>query len=133
MSKKVLFFVTTILLSLVSTAQVQVEWTAIEGIDYDEAQGSLTKTAPDGWNNAGARSLNRLDGNEDGVIKYIVEDITTRKAIGLSTKNNDHKVKSIDYAIVFNNNKIAIYEKGKFRGRYGRTSVGDEFSRKKRE
>jgi hypothetical protein len=128
MSKKVLFFVTTILLSLVSTAQVQVEWTAIEGIDYDEAQGSLTKTAPDGWNNAGARSLNRLDGNEDGVIKYIVEDITTRKAIGLSTKNNDHKVKSIDYAIVFNNNKIAIYEKGKFRGRYGRTSVGDEFS-----
>lgn len=109
-------------------AQVQVEWTALEGLDYDENTGTLTKTEKDGWNNAGAISLNRLDANENGIVSYVVNDINSDKAIGLSTKNYLQEIKSLDYALVFYHDKLSIYESGKFRGQFGKIKVGDEFS-----
>ena len=66
--------------------------------------------------------------NEDGKITYTITETTTRKAIGLSTKNNNHKVKSIDYALVLNRNKLIIYEHGKFKGKFGGIKVGDTFT-----
>ena len=110
------------------TVQVAVQWTATVGVDYIPAVQTLTKTAENGWNNAGARSVNRLEANEDGKITYTITETTTRKAIGLSTKNNNHKVKSIDYALVLNRKKLIIYEHGKFKGKFGRIKVGDTFT-----
>jgi len=134
MLKRISLFLSLVLLaSIALVAQVQLEWTATEGVEYTSSTEMLTKTAVDGWNNAGARSLNRLDGNENGIIKYTIDNLSGQKAIGLSTKNNNHKVKSLDYAIVFNGNKLMIYEKGKFRGKYGKFKVGDEFSIERKE
>ncbi len=128
MLRRILIFIVPLFFSCYTWAQIQIEWTAMVGVNYDEATGSLTKTETDGWNNAGARSLNRLDENEDGIIKYIINNLSTEKAIGLSTKNNDQKIKSLDYALVFNGNKLSIYEAGKFKGQFGKIKIGDEVS-----
>lgn len=128
MFRRILIFIIPLFVSISVSAQVQIEWTAVVGIDYNETTGSLTKTEIDGWNNAGARSINRLDANEDGIIRYVINDLTTEKAIGLSTKNNNQKIKSLDYAIVFNGDKLSVYESGIFRGQFGKIKVGDELS-----
>lgn len=128
MFKRILIFIIPLFMSFFLKAQVQVEWTAIKGLDYDENTGALTKTEKDGWNNAGAISLNRLDANEDGMVSYVVNDINSDKAIGLSTKNYLQEIKSLDYALVFYHDKLSIYESGKFRGQFGKIKIGDEFS-----
>lgn len=127
MLNKITILLSAILFSVTVYAQVAIEWTDLVGANYNSSTNVLEKTASNGWNNAGARSVNLLDAYEDGKFNYTINDISTRKAIGLSTLNSDQKIRSIDYALVLNKNKLFIYEHAVFIGRFANFQVGDVF------
>lgn len=127
MYKRISIIIFTLFISVVSQAQIIPEWTELVGLDYNAVTGDLTKTAIDGWN-SGARSWNRIGPNENGVISYTVQELTAEKIIGLSSLNRSYSIGSIDYALMLSGNKVNIYEKGKFRGKFGTCKVGDVFT-----
>ena len=87
------------------------QWTDVTGIT--ESTGNLTKTATDGWGNAGAASTNILNANQDGYVEFSVSNLNADAyTIGLSTSNKDNNYTSINYGIMYNNQKIYIYENG---------------------
>jgi hypothetical protein len=97
------------------TASIQlnnhIEWTDLTGIS--ENTGTLTKTASDGWGNAGAVSSSILSANEDGYLEFTITSLNTDVyAIGLSEKNENNHYNAIDYAIMYNSRKIYLYENG---------------------
>ena len=96
MLRRSLFFIVLILISYSFRAQVLTEWVASDGLEINVSIGTITKTAPDGWNNAGTISQNVLYGYEDGIIKYVINDLTSDKAIGFSSKNYAQEINSLD-------------------------------------
>jgi len=109
-------------------AQIAIDWTATVGLDHNSATQTLTKTAPEGWNNSGARSKNKLEANCNGKLTYTATEITNNKAIGLSTENSDQDINSMDYAMVFSEGEISTYEEGNLKGSYGNVQVNDVFA-----
>ncbi len=98
-----------------ATINIQVgyylQWT--DGTGITESSGNLTKTASDGWGNSGAASTNILNANQDGYVEFSVSNLNADAyIIGLSTSNKDNNYTSINYGIMYNNQKIYIYENG---------------------
>lgn len=98
-----------------ATASIQVGnntiWTDIVGLN--QSRDILTKTAIDGWGNAGAASLNILNKNEDGFVEFSVTTLNADAySIGLSASNEDNHYNTTDYCFMYNNTKMNIYENG---------------------
>jgi hypothetical protein len=87
---------------------------------------SLSKTGETtGWN-AGASSLQTLDG--DGFFDFAVADNTTAKAAGLSSGDSDQSYTDIDYALQLTaNGVVRVTEAGVVRGSFGSYLGGDRF------
>ncbi len=110
----------------ISSQEYDVVWKNLVGMSFDQPSNTLTKTAANGWTNAGALSENKLKKNADGYIKYSVEDITINRFIGLSTENSNPSFYQVDYGFFQYQNWLYIIEHGRIRGYYGRVNVGDE-------
>ncbi|MCH2200030.1 MAG: hypothetical protein MK081_14730 [Flavobacteriales bacterium] len=74
------------------------EWEQVIGIA--KTATTLTKTAADGWGNAGASSDNVLKPNEAGWVSYTPPNTTGHLAFGFSDLDKDQHYSSIDYCML---------------------------------
>ncbi|WP_306639587.1 hypothetical protein [Sanyastnella coralliicola] len=74
------------------------EWEEVIGIA--KTATTLTKTAADGWGNAGASSDNVLKPNEAGWVSYTPPNTTGHIAFGFSDLDKDQHYSSIDYCML---------------------------------
>lgn len=84
----------------------------------------LTKTASNGWGNAGAISYNQLKRLENGWIAYSVDTLINTFEFGLST-NNTADFDSIQYAVMLTSGQISVYNSGVLIGNYGSAAIND--------
>ncbi|MEM7551345.1 MAG: hypothetical protein AAF363_16815, partial [Bacteroidota bacterium] len=91
----------------------EISWTDLEGVVLNP-DNTLTKTTEIGWGNSGAASYNALLPGEDGWIEFeYSSDLHTKQfVIGLSDKNIDNQVASIDYGLRHLTNSFSIFESG---------------------
>lgn len=103
-------------------------WTDKVGVSED-ANGTLTKTAPYGTTNAGAASIEVLPAGTDGWVEMGVEQIDHTRTLGLSDVNANESRATIDYGIQLSNYtpKVQIYENDVYRGFFGNYAIGDVF------
>ena len=84
---------------------------------------SLTKTAPEGWGNAGASSTRGIG---LGNAKFTVSTTNGYPMYGLGSSDDNRDWKDIDFAIYPSPyGRLYIYEKGVYRGSFGTYSQGD--------
>ena len=98
-------------------------WKDVTGVN--QSTTSLTKTAADGWGNAGAASNNILDTLQNGWIQYKINSLSDVFAFGLSANNLDAHYNSIDYAVMINAGQLQVYNQGLLVGNYGTVAVND--------
>ncbi|MGB3946378.1 MAG: hypothetical protein WBM13_00215 [Bacteroidia bacterium] len=79
---------------------LEASWNNLIGIT--QSATSLTKTASDGWGNAGAVSSSILDTLENGWIQYTVDNLSNTIAFGCSSTNIDNHYNTINYAVMIN-------------------------------
>lgn len=86
----------------------------------------LTKTANDGWGNAGATTVKSVPG--DGYLEFTTAENNTYKMAGLSNGNADAGFEDIDFAFYLKGDgNLEIYEFGALRERVGTYAAGDAF------
>lgn len=102
---------------------IELAWNDVIGVN--QSPTSLTKTAVDGWGNAGAVSNNTLDTLENGWLQYTVNSTSDILAFGLSTNNTDAHYNSINYAVMINAGQLSIYNNGQLIGNYGAVALND--------
>ena len=105
-----------------------VTWTNVVGVSA--AGNSLTKTAANGWGNAGAVSTQTLVSG-DGYLEFTVTELNTYRTIGLSNGDGSQDWTDIDFAMMTNcddpgNLKVRITEAGVVRGDFGTFATGDK-------
>ena len=84
-------------LGCIGQSQMDVTWTNTVGATASGT--SLTKTASNGWGNAGAESLNVLPTANDGYIAYTVTTLTAGEfTYGFSDLNVDNNFYTVEYA-----------------------------------
>ncbi len=127
MNKKIFTLIIAFTSIFSVSAQEEVKWNQEEGVVINEITKSITKVDEDGWH-SGIKTDNIIRANEDGKISYVINSLSVSMALGLSTKNTKRNLASMDYAIQLIGNNIAIYQHGKFKGKYGKAKVGDEIS-----
>jgi len=98
-----------------------VTWANAIGVSV--SRNSLTKTATDGWGNAGASSNKAISGG--GFVDFTVNDNVGARMVGFSGADVDQSYTSIDFALYATNNLLQVYEHGSFRGSFGPYAVGD--------
>jgi hypothetical protein len=119
-----------LLLTTAAPAAAQLEpvsWTAAVGVAVSGS--SLTKTAPAGFNNAGAFSA-QLIASGDGYVEFTASETTTYRMVGLSNGNADNSYADIDFGVDLAPNSgghVFVYEKGINRGDFGAYVTGDVF------
>jgi hypothetical protein len=107
------------------SCDVLVTWIDTVGVDVDG--NTITKTAPNGWGNGGAASLESFTG--DGGVEFIATQTNTYRMCGLSSINTDANWASIEYAIfLLNNGQIMVFESGVNKGSFVTYQIGDRFS-----
>jgi len=86
----------------------------------------LTKTAgTDNWD-AGAVSVDRLLGGNDGWFEMTVAQSDKSRMIGFSDQDVSAHYNRIDYAIyLVRDGRVVVYENGRNKGVYGTYEVGD--------
>jgi RHS repeat-associated protein len=105
------------------TSTQNVIWTNAGGVSI--SGNSLSKTAAEGWGNAGAASQQRIVSG-DGYVEFTAGNNTTWWMCGLSHTNPDWGWSSIDYALFPTNwGHFYIYEKGVYLGDFGPYAAGD--------
>jgi len=104
----------------------------IEDIVWQNAVGvsvsgnSITKTAADGWNNAGASSVQSLASGA-GYVEFSSSAAASSMA-GLSNGDSDQGVADIDFAVFFHTDGIAyVYESGAWKASLAAYVPGDVF------
>jgi hypothetical protein len=103
---------------------VAVTWTNAVGVTA--AGNSLTKTAANGWGNAGASSTSSTAG--DAYVEFSTGENNRGKSIGLSVgdANQDHA--DIDFSIhLSSNGNVYVYEAGIVAGQFGPYAANDVF------
>lgn len=89
---------------------------------------SVTKTAVNGWNNAGATSDNFLPSSGNNFIEYTITSLGSQYSFGLSAVSSSGNPELIDYAFNFqSNNKFNISENGVAKTAFVNFNVGDKF------
>ena len=94
---------------------------------------SITKTAPAGWGNGGAASLERF--TSDGGVEFVASSADAsangRPMCGLSSINLNASYDTIEYAIFLRNTgsviELKVYESGIDKGVFGNYQAGDIF------
>ena len=100
-------------------------WTSASGVSV--SGNSLTKTAGNGWGNAGAISTQSL-ASGDGYVEFTAQETSTYRVLGLSKGNADLGYREVAFAIHLSSGaRLHIVEKGVFRGGFGNYAVGDRF------
>ena len=94
-----------------STPPVEsVTWTHVVGATANV--GSLTKTAADGWGNAGATSTRAL-ASGDGFVEFTVTQEGPRWVAGLSNGDTNQTDNDVDFGFYLNTqNKLHVLEQG---------------------
>jgi hypothetical protein len=99
-------------------------WASAVGVTVDG--NSLTKTAANGWGNAGAVSIQQLTSG-DGYVEITASETTTYRLLGLSNGNSDASYQDIDFAIdAYAGGQIQVWESGVYKGTYGTFVTGDK-------
>lgn len=100
-----------------------VAWTNAVGVT---ATGSdLVKTAPTGWGNAGASSLQWLAAGA-GYVEFRASEGTTSRMLGLAGFDLDQGWRTLDHAFYLRaDQRLQIYERGVYRGYFGTYFPGD--------
>ncbi|MES2394409.1 MAG: hypothetical protein V4549_00295 [Bacteroidota bacterium] len=111
---------TTLLGGTDSTTQSA--WKDYAGVT--QAGNVITKTASNGWGNAGAISYNQLKRLENGWIAYNVDALINTFEFGLST-NSTTDFDSIQYAVMLDSGQISVYNSGVLIGNYGSAAIND--------
>src|SRR5262249_38082742 len=100
-----------------------VAWTHAVGVSV--SGNSLSKTAGDGWGNAGASSTKAILSG-DGWAEITVSQMTYRM-FGLNNGDGDQSYVDIDFAFFLRTDgTLEIYEKGTNRGAFGPYVAGDQ-------
>ncbi len=106
------------------TLPVPVAWTSAAGVSV--TANSLTKTAPNGWGNAGAISSQQLAAGE-GYVEFTATETNTYRMLGLSNGSTGFSYQEIDFAIeLVGNGQIAVFENGIQRAAGGPYASGDK-------
>ena len=105
-----------------------VNWTALVGVDTINNGLDLVKNCNHSWNNSGAISTNKLISFTNGSFSHIVNDLTSKYLIGLSTYNTTPNYTKTDYAFYKYKQYIYIIEKGRVKARCGKISLEDKLS-----
>jgi hypothetical protein len=99
-----------------------VVWTDTVGVSI--SGNSLTKTAANGWGNAGAASTQTIVG--DGYVEFTASMTNKARFIGLSTTNTDASYTSIHYGLNASSaGSLIIYESGTAIGTFGTYATND--------
>ena len=85
----------------------------------------LTKTAANGWGNAGAASERQMECLVNGWIAYHVNNLQNTFAFGLSNSNPDAGYTSIEYAVLLTAGQLSVYNYGQFKGSFGPVALND--------
>jgi hypothetical protein len=104
-----------------------VAWTALVRVLAEG--GSLRKTAPDGWGNSGAVSVQQIVSG-DGYVEFTAAETDTTRVLGLSTGNDGARYQDVDYAIALYGAEaptVGVFENGARRGVFGPYAEGDTF------
>ena len=101
-----------------------VVWVSAVGVSV--AAGSITKTAPTAWGNAGAASSRGING--DGYVEVTLPATPGYAMFGLANGDTDQGWADIDFALYTyaGNGKLQIYEKGTYRGSFEAYAPGDK-------
>ena len=105
-----------------STAE-DVIWIDLIGVSANG--NSIYKTTVNGWGNGGAASSREFMG--DGKVEFTAQNTQYYRICGLSTKNTNADILSIEYGIYLQGNLIRVYEKGIDRGSFGNWQDNDVF------
>ena len=102
-------------------------WQAQSGISI--ANGTITKSAADGWTDGTATALNILEANTDGGLSFSVNQANTLLAVGLKLSSTTlvSGYSDLEYAIVLDNGQIDIWESGSLISNVGSYNAGDQF------
>lgn len=100
-----------------------VNWTDMQGVSLNG--NVLTKTADNGWGNAGAASENILEGGADGFMQFVPGGNVKFSAIGLTFLNTDNDYLSIDYSFLIDHKRLFIFSSGKLVGDFGKVKNSD--------
>ncbi|HVQ39604.1 MAG TPA: PKD domain-containing protein, partial [Pyrinomonadaceae bacterium] len=88
---------------------------------------SLTKTAGDGWTNAGASSTKGIAAG-DGYVEFTATEINKHRMCGLSNADNNPNYPEIKFAIYLATDGVAwVYESGVSKGVYTPYQPGNVF------
>ena len=99
-------------------------WTSAVGVTVNA--NSLTKTAANGWGNAGAVSTQQI-ASGDGYVEFTASETTTYRLLGLSNGNTNTSYEDIDFAIdAYAGGQIKVYENGALKGTFGTYVTGDK-------
>jgi hypothetical protein len=101
-----------------------VSWVAGGGVAI--ATNTLTKSAVNGWGNAGAASSKILPAG-DGYVEFTALETNTYRLLGLSIGDSNWSWDDIDYALyALGNATLQVYERGALRGTFGPYVSGDK-------
>ena len=117
----------TELTSVVATfAAETVIWQNLVGANA--ALGGLTKTARNGWENAGACSTRGIGADSDGYAEFTVPADGGYVFLGLSHGDTGQSFADLDYAIYPNpaQGLLILYEKGLYIGSFGAFAPGNK-------
>jgi hypothetical protein len=112
---------------------VGVSRSALGGVTWIDAVGvnvvgsSLTKTAADGWGDAGASTTQSLGG--DGNTQFTTAEATTYKMAGLSHLVTDANYTDIDFGVFLESDgTLGVFEGGAYVGTFGTYAANDVFT-----
>ena len=101
-----------------------VVWTNAAGVTV--AGNTLTKTAANGWGNAGAVSTQALPSG-DGAVEITANSTTGYRMFGLSQGSATNAYQEIDFALYLaNGGNLVVIENGAIRGSAGSYVAGDK-------
>jgi hypothetical protein len=100
-----------------------IKWKNLVGVT--QSSNTLTKTAANGWGNAGGATNNKLDTLENGWVNCKITSLATTFAFGLTDKVPDATLDSIRYSVVITSGAISIYSLGSLVGNYGTAALND--------
>ena len=101
-----------------------VVWTSAVGVSV--GGNSMTKTAAEGWGNAGAVSTVQLDWGP-AYVEFTASETTSHRMCGLSKGDSNQQPSDIDFAIYLNGGTARVYQAGNTVFTIGTYATGDNF------
>ena len=103
-----------------------VEWTPAPGVAV--SSNNLIKTAPTTTAGVGTVSAQSL-ASGDGSVAFIASETNTARMLGLSRPDSDRSWRTLDFSFyLLPDQRLAIYERGAYRGYFGTYFAGDVLS-----